>query len=390
MYALDSSTANFIPVTLFFLDVKHEAEEKVKACPYNIVKTALETLNRPATPVIVLSYLSNSSTKKYLLLFSKEDPELQKLNQLFNEIHQQIAQANTIKDAAQKNRTKFDLAQTLAKAGDINGALQIVDTLSNSSKKYALSGITTTLLDFNDVERAKKLALSIENSKPGRTARMHVSKALAKAGKIDDALKFAYSIPVESLKVDKSLKSIVKKLSELGEFDRAITIMKDMFCCVDARETIMLEMFKKGLKQQALQLLKEMLSDKSRMDTFLKPISNKLMEEGFSYEALQVIRAMSQIESKYYQYISFIYGQTQPNNVVSNVLEALRFVDIDFMHKDKFYDQFSKSDIYVKDSIIEKAVQKLMWSSEFKKAREVANTISSPEGKERLIKTLAL
>ncbi|MGB3238724.1 MAG: hypothetical protein WBB29_10530, partial [Geitlerinemataceae cyanobacterium] len=117
----------------------------------------------------------------------------------------------------------YQIAMALAKAGEIDRALEMAQTADSYLENSALSGIAYTLAKAGEIDRALTVAGTITDESEKAWALSGIAITLAEAGEIDRALTVAGTITDESEKAW-ALSGIAYTLAEAGVVDRALTL----------------------------------------------------------------------------------------------------------------------------------------------------------------------
>ncbi len=125
--------------------------------------------------------------------------------------------ANSIEDEVTKNATLLDMVFFLGKAGKTERALQIMQSLPESNQKdvRALTAIVRSLAAQGETERGLQIAQSLEREQDKAVL-------LAEAGAVEEALQIAETL--EGREKTEILASITTALARTGKLDQALDL----------------------------------------------------------------------------------------------------------------------------------------------------------------------
>jgi tetratricopeptide (TPR) repeat protein len=136
--------------------------------------------------------------------------------------------ANRLDDRS-KARALGAIASSLAKTGQFNQAMQLVETIKNDPlKAVALVRLAENLTEANQLEQVLQEVKKIQDgSMEEEFTISSIAISFAKVGQFDRALQLASSSKSDQVK-DNALRSITRSLAQAGQYDRAKKVASTM------------------------------------------------------------------------------------------------------------------------------------------------------------------
>ncbi|MEM2191712.1 MAG: tetratricopeptide repeat protein, partial [Archaeoglobaceae archaeon] len=168
---------------------------------------------------------------------------------------------------------------------------------SDEDRSEALKRVAVALAEAGRFDEALKVARSIPYEYSRSWALISIAKALAEAGKFDKALEVAKSIfsePHRSI----ALREVAKVIAEAGRFDEALKVARDIYdeySRLWALKEVAIALAKAGRSEEANEIFDEALkvarsiSDKFDRSTALEVVARALAEVGRSEEANEIL-----------------------------------------------------------------------------------------------------
>lgn len=290
------------------------AENLVKARQYDQAIKLVDTIKIKYQPVRVLLRLTNS-----LAQAGQIDRALQVANTIqlgdskafvLYGIAKTLAEAGNYEEAlriadtiadtddvrSQKQGAFVNIADKLASSGKIDLALQVANRLDSFSKGRVLGAIASNLAKTGQFNQAMQLVETIKNDPLKAEALAHLAENLTETNQLEQVLQMVEKIEYGSTEKEFTISRIAISFAKVGEFDRAwqlASTSKNSLGKANVLRSIIRSLAQAGQYDRAKKMASTMKDCPNKATVFVD-IAASLAEVGKIADAVQVVSSIKE------------------------------------------------------------------------------------------------